>query len=90
MKQGAIRINGERVIDITAIQSVNPDAVIQVGKGKFYKLTTEGEEKDKSKKNDFLSSLKVDVNQQSVAKNVGEQLRLSTQKENQGIELGDE
>lgn len=90
MKQGAIRINGERVTDITAIQSVTPDAVIQVGKGKFYKLTTEGEEKDKSKKNDFLSSLKVDVNQQSVAKNVGEQPSSSTQKENQGIELGDE
>lgn len=90
MKQGAIRINGERVTDITAIQSVTPDAVIQVGKGKFYKLTTEGEEKDKSKKDDFLSSLKVDVNQQLVAKNVGEQPSLSTQKENQGIELGDE
>ena len=90
MKQGAIRINGERVTDITAIQSVTPDAVIQVGKGKFYKLTTDGEKKDKSKKNDFLSSLKVDVNQQLVAKNVGEQPSLSTQNENQGIELGDE
>ena len=90
MKQGAIRINGERVIDITAIQSVNPDAVIQVGKGKFYKLTTEGKEKDKSKKNDFLSSLKVDVNQQSVTKNVEKRPSLSTQKENQGIELVDE
>ena len=47
-------------------------------------------EKDKSKKNDFLSSLKVDVNQQSVTKNVEKRPSLSTQKENQGIELVDE
>ena len=45
MKQGAIKINGERVTDITSIHTVNPNAIIQVGKGKFYKLTTKSENK---------------------------------------------
>ena len=45
MKQGAIKINGERVTDITSIHTVSPNAIIQVGKGKFYKLTTKSENK---------------------------------------------
>ena len=53
MKQGAIRINGERVTDIATIQSVSSDAVIQVGKGKFYKLNTEDKKKIKQKNKIF-------------------------------------
>lgn len=90
MKQGAIRINGEKVTDITAIQSVSPDAVIQIGKGRFYKLAAKEGKKDKAKKNDFLSSLRVDVNQQSVARNIAEQHGLDPQKKNQEIELENE
>ena len=86
MKQGAIRINGERVTDIATIQSVSSDAVIQVGKGKFYKLNTEDKKKDKAKKQDFLSSLKVDVNQQPVVKNLEEKSSLDRAKKRQEIE----
>ena len=38
MKQGAIKINGEKVTDIALITKIEKDAVIQVGKGTFYKL----------------------------------------------------
>lgn len=40
MKQGAIKINGEKFTDITSITEMEADAIIQVGKGTFYKLTT--------------------------------------------------
>lgn len=41
MKQGAIKINGEKVTDIALITGMEADAIIQVGKGTFYKLTTQ-------------------------------------------------
>lgn len=41
LQQGAIKINGEKLNDFANIASQNADVVIQIGKGKFYKLVSE-------------------------------------------------
>lgn len=41
MKQGAIKINGKKVTDISLITGMETDAIIQIGKGTFYILTTQ-------------------------------------------------
>lgn len=87
MKQGAIRINGERVTDINAITDVSSDAVIQVGKGKFYQLTSEKEE-SKKKGDDFKSGLKVDVKPIAIKENTNK--KNSTPKIESDREPGEE
>ena len=41
VKQGAIKINGEKITDITSITEIKSNDIIQVGKGAFYKLAIE-------------------------------------------------
>ena len=41
ISQGALKINGERVTDIERISNINSNSVIQLGKGKFYKISTD-------------------------------------------------
>lgn len=41
IQQGALKINGERIKNIQQIKSISPNSIIQIGKGKFYKLSTE-------------------------------------------------
>lgn len=50
ISQGALKINGERIIDIEHICNIDSNSVIQLGKGKFYKISTKLG--DKSIKND--------------------------------------
>ena len=38
MSQGAIKINGEKVTEISLITEIKSDTIVQVGKGTFYKL----------------------------------------------------
>lgn len=38
MSQGAIKINGEKVTEISLITDIKSDTIVQVGKGTFYKL----------------------------------------------------
>lgn len=39
IEQGAVKVNGEKVTDISAITDFEEDTIVQVGKGTFYKLT---------------------------------------------------
>ncbi|MBO4285283.1 MAG: tyrosine--tRNA ligase [Alphaproteobacteria bacterium] len=38
LMQGAIKIDGERIVDLQAVPKLTADSVVQVGKGTFYKL----------------------------------------------------
>lgn len=39
IEQGAVKINGEKVTDISTVTNFEEGAIVQVGKGTFYKLT---------------------------------------------------
>lgn len=38
IKQGAVKIDGERVTELEDMNIINVDSIVQVGKGKFYKI----------------------------------------------------
>lgn len=38
IKQGAVKIDGERVTELESMNIINVDSIVQVGKGKFYKI----------------------------------------------------
>ena len=46
ISQGALKINGERITDIEQICNIDSNSVIQLGKGKFYKISTELSKKE--------------------------------------------
>ena len=37
-EQGAVKINGEKITDIKTITKLESGTILQIGKGKFYKL----------------------------------------------------
>lgn len=38
--QGAVKINSERVTDVTTVKTIEDNTIIQIGKGNFYKIRT--------------------------------------------------
>ena len=38
--QGAVKINSERVTDVTTVKNIEDNTIIQIGKGNFYKIRT--------------------------------------------------
>lgn len=45
ISQGALKINGDRIINLEQISNINSNSIIQLGKGKFYKISTDIREK---------------------------------------------
>ena len=39
IEQGAVKINGERITDLSTITNLEEEIIVQIGKGTFYKLT---------------------------------------------------
>ena len=37
-EQGAIKVDGEKVIDFKVLNDLKQDTIIQIGKGSFYKI----------------------------------------------------
>lgn len=48
INQGALKINGEKITDMALIPEIEADVIIQLGKGTFYKLTTQDTREENS------------------------------------------
>ena len=60
--QGAIRINGTSIRDINDIQEIKEDTIVQVGKGKYYRIgTNQNKEKQENKCREFDFCPRVEV-----------------------------